>query len=139
HNVTIAPSTSYTIAFDAHLPDGATGGTVSLYYRSDGSKEGCNDPLAAEWNPIQSGILETQTGYTWSNVPAGDHFICAEYSNGTIDLYQTSRGMVRAGHPDKVIFVTGQLFDGDLGGLQGADEICRRHANGMGLANPFSF
>jgi len=37
----------------------------------------------------------------------------------------------------KIVFVTSALYDGDMGGLNGADALCQGHANGAGLGGTF--
>jgi hypothetical protein len=65
-----------------------------------------------------------------TDVMANDALNCGSCNN------QCYFGCV-AGECEKVVFVTSQLYAGNLGGLTGADAICQSHANAAGLPGSY--
>jgi hypothetical protein len=70
------------------------------------------------------------TGYSW-NCNESHPLVCMQAGTGPALTIVPASG--------KKVFITSESYDGDLGGLAGADAICRTRATAAGLPNAANF
>jgi len=133
-------------------PSGPTSGYLDVSYDfSTSTTDPDGDQIRYGWDWNGDGIVDDWTGYynsgatvttshSWISTGTYNIKVIAEDSNGAQSGWSNPHSITIQIPPGaRRVFVINNRFNGNLGGLSGADQKCQDAASAAGLSNPSNF